>query len=1034
MFKKTLFAAVAFSAFCASGAVQFNWNFESPLQREDCQVLVSTVKNRHGIYTKILKTGVLPDGGNALEFSGKDVQPVAMPDIDFKETTIEIKFQLFEAPQQRMTLFTYQKTRFHWAAVDIYLDKRNTVAASFSVENKEKKQEVKIEVPNAQLVPGILHTLTVTAKSGGKMSVYLDGKLLKEEHNALSFSDLSPYVKIKYYPVGRLGYSVGSRYYRFFKGRIAGLKISDSIEIPRTTSDKNAKVLDPAVSRTDPNLVVNKLSSAPIIDGDINDPAWKNCEWTGKFIVMGGMSKTVNGLFIGADKKYIQNASDGMLGYHNGILYGAFAAPFPEGAVVKTEYKEPNPEAWRDDCIGFFLRVDETNRFYQIEFNSVGAWSAYECTRSGESKSWFPKTLRAAGKTAGNAFYIEFAIDLAEMGMKTPVDGAVWYGNITRRGASCGGLSTWAPVGEDFQFAFERFGKFIIGSRKAFLMRQLEKLAEQRHKFAPENENAAAEISRLREYIEKNGEEASNWLEISNRLQNVSNAIIQSINKGKSWFVWQKPYCAPVSPDESISIDSREVKEIKLKTAKGVRPVTMLLVSNLSKRNFMVNIQLIPYSKNEQEWLKNIRFREIAFIELNGGRFIPDPIFDLPLGSVFRVPAGNTGVLQIDINTKNLAPGKYRAKIRFVPSYSNFEYKEIALELLVSPVDLDKVKVRTWNYSLEPFMLKHLKDYEFNTICINYGYYGKRGQKIRDDGSLDFFKLEQLLEDFAANGIPKEDILLQLYPEYKWAKNFMSEDWQKSERKLYVDVFDFLKKKGLDEKNLMFSPTDEPNGNPDDPQSTAWKAFTGAKFIRSINPKFRLFINPWKVGDGYHKRYFEVFDVLCPFYPNMKDEKLKQAYRESGRDIYSYCIFSKSVAPERYRHRFWEHLDARFDGPATAYSMSHKSGDYFNSYDTNSPKSRINTDWSSTYISQNKDAVLTSRRLEAWYLGWVDFKLAKFCREKIEAAKKAGKNTALWQKEYDYIIGLGHAVNGDMEEASQLLLGLAEKLHAAEEK
>lgn len=1030
MLKKYLLTTAALAALSLSAVVQFDWNFNNPLPRKDHKVLLTRVKKRPSIYTKLLQEGVLANGDNALVFDGKSHQGVAMPDINFKEATVEIKFQINEAVKQRMTLFTYQKSKWHWAQLEIYLDNRNTIGARFSVKNEKKQREVKIIVPNSPLAAGVMHTLTLTTKSGEKMSLYLDGKLLKEEKDALSFSDLSPYVKFKHYPIGRLGYSVDSKIYRHFKGMIGGLKITDTVDKPVLTHIASGKG-DAVFSRTDPNLVINKLKSAPVIDGNINDNAWKNCEKIGKFIVLGSMSKTVNALFLAADDKFVKNASDGILGYHNGKLYGAFIAPFPPGTKVITEHKKSGPFVWKDDCIGFFLRHGLTNRFYQIEFNSLGAWCAFKNSNSGTSTPWHPKTLRAAGKTIDNAFYIEFSLDLAEIGLKIPSEGSIWYGNITRRGDSCGGLSTWAPVGEDFQFAMERYGKFIIGSRRVMLKKELAKLAAMQRKYIPQDKKIITEINALDKIIDKRGENIANWHDINNQLQSLSNAIVQSVNKGKTWFIWQKPYCSQVSPDEKLSIDCKELQKISLKSAKGARPITSLLITNLSNRNFMGNIQLVAYSKKEEAWLKNIRFREIAFVELNGGKFIPDPVFDLPLGSVFRVPANNTGILQLDINTKNLKPGRYRAKIRFVPSYSKFEYKQVALELIVSPVDLDKVKMRTWTYGIDPFIVKLLKDYEFNTVCIKYPHFGPPGQIINKDGSVHFFKIEQLLKDLAANGIPKEDIIITLYPEYKWhrKRNFMSEKWQKETRKNYLDIFNFLKKHGLNESNLVFSPTDEPTGDPDDPKSSAWLAFTGAKFIRSINPKFRIFINPFRVGDGYHQRYLDTFDILCPSYGHLKKD-MKKIYRDSGKDIWSYVVFSKSVAPKRYRHRFWENLEAGFEGPATFYSISVPSGDFFNSYDTKpGSKYKTTTDYSTTYINQFQDALVPSRRQEAWYIGWVEFKLAKFCREKIAALKKAGKNVSVWQKEYDHIVNLGYAREGDMEKAGKMLLELAEKLN-----
>ena len=129
---------------------------------------------------------------------------------------------------------------------------------------------------------------------------------------------------------------------------------------------------------------------------------------------------------------------------------------------------------------------------------------------------------------------------------------------------------------------------------------------------------------------------------------------------------------------------------MNLKTAKGARAIASFFVSNLTGRALMTNImfQTDPKKKNDpdvKKFAEKVRFREVAYIELNGGKMIPDPIFDLPIGSMLRVAPDTTSVVWLDIDTADLKPGKYTGTIRLYPSFSGFEQKEIKVNLQVSP-------------------------------------------------------------------------------------------------------------------------------------------------------------------------------------------------------------------------------------------------------------------------------------------------------------------------------------------------------------
>lgn len=52
---------------------------------------------------------------------------------------------------------------------------------------------------------------------------------------------------------------------------------------------------------------------------------------------------------------------------------------------------------------------------------------------------------------------------------------------------------------------------------------------------------------------------------------------------------------------------------------------------------------------------QKVRFREVVNMELKGGTTVPDPIFDLPNGSVLRIPPKSTAIVWVDVNTEDLA-------------------------------------------------------------------------------------------------------------------------------------------------------------------------------------------------------------------------------------------------------------------------------------------------------------------------------------------------------------------------------------------
>ena len=820
-----------------------------------------------------------------------------------------------------------------------------------------------------------------------------------------------------------------------FDGVITEVILSD--EAKEATPDGKAgadKVSGAQDSRMDANLLLKETASAPVIDGQPDEPCWETAEWSEPFLVLGAMSKDVNGLWESADSKFVQAASRTAMLYDSHALYVAVRSPFPSGMTPKAE-KKTGEDIWTDDCIEFFLYPESPAGFYyQLLANANGAWQGFKYSLNGRQEPWNPEGVRVAASLHSGHFDIEVAIPFELLGCEAPEAGSLWRGNCAREGKTCGGLSTWAAVGTSF-LAPDRFGKFIFGSRNAFFAKTVHRLEEQMSHLPAPAVEAEKTLSELKKELSESGEKRENWLPLHNRIRRLENQMTQAANEGKSHLVWRIDPWKNFGPDIKIPFETKEMGSVNLETAKGARAIAPFMVSNLTDRALMTNLMFLPDAKSEALTDK-IRFREAAFIELNGGKMIPDPIFELPIGAMLRVEPNRTAMVWMDVDTSNLTPGTYSGTVRLYPSFSGFEQKEFKLHLRVSPVDISHVFVRTWAYGYRSPDLSGLEEYGFNTINpIPTQFY----PTFDAEGKPEFPHLEKMIRGLEENGIPHEEMFLLLYLEFaQWADRktdegklvkFLEPEWKKLVARDLLFLRDWLNSKGFKYDQYAFYPTDEPGHDPAVPGTKAWYAFEGGKFLRSIDPNFRLMENPHMLKDGRQKLYFEMFDILEPFYPQL-NRRLIEEYRDSGREIWTYSIFEKSVTPERYRHLFWENLDAGFEGPATFYDLFAVSGqDGFNSYDSNEKhEKKVVADYGAAYRNLRTRQVTPSRRLEAWYLGLTDFKLARFCRLKLEERKKAGLNTEAEERKLAGIIQEGFRAGGDMESAGKQLLSLAEEL------
>ena len=108
-------------------------------------------------------------------------------------------------------------------------------------------------------------------------------------------------------------------------------------------------------------------------------------------------------------------------------------------------------------------------------------------------------------------------------------------------------------------------------------------------------------------------------------------------------------------------------------------------------------------------------------------------------------------------------------------------------------------------------------------------------------------------------------------------------------------------------------------------------------------------------------------------------------------EYWVYHILVKSNAPLSYRRLYWQNWADDFSAVCAYWHFdSHAGGDGFNSFDG----AKNTADYGVVYSDEASDQIITSRRCEAWFQGWIDFKLGQLCERYLGEAAAKGLDVA----------------------------------------
>ena len=175
-------------------------------------------------------------------------------------------------------------------------------------------------------------------------------------------------------------------------------------------------------------------SSAPVIDGRLDDPAWREAAETEGFV----------NYWKGDNAKLRTTAQ---LTYDEANLYIAFAGYDPQMDRLRAEVTMDDGNVWVDDSFEVFVDANLDYRTYHhLIVNSLGVqWDGsgaaeYQSGKATDDPSWNAETERAVARR-DDRWTLELAIPLEELGVAEVKPGAVWGVNLARARQSKPGSS-----------------------------------------------------------------------------------------------------------------------------------------------------------------------------------------------------------------------------------------------------------------------------------------------------------------------------------------------------------------------------------------------------------------------------------------------------------------------------------------------------------------------------------------------------------------------------------------------------------------
>ena len=196
-----------------------------------------------------------------------------------------------------------------------------------------------------------------------------------------------------------------------------------------------------------PEISVSQISTAPAIDGKLDDPAWRDAT---------RVSLEYNSLGDAAAQP-----TEVLVAYDAENLYIGYRCVEPNPERIRAEVKAHDGYVFYEDSAEVFLNVqpDPDAAYHQFSTNAIG--TKYEALTYDTS---FNPEWQVSASVDGQSCIAEIAIPFSAFGMGTPATGTIWRANFCRNRFttdSKGQNMCWSPTYGSFHTPI-RFGRIIF--------------------------------------------------------------------------------------------------------------------------------------------------------------------------------------------------------------------------------------------------------------------------------------------------------------------------------------------------------------------------------------------------------------------------------------------------------------------------------------------------------------------------------------------------------------------------------------------
>lgn len=187
-------------------------------------------------------------------------------------------------------------------------------------------------------------------------------------------------------------------------------------------------------------------AEAPVIDGDLGDPAWREATHLGPFVRI-------------ADHDEPSRPTSARATRDDEWLYLAFECHEPDMAALSVEAdRRDHPRAWADDCVQVFIAPGDPREVYYHFIVTARNVVFDERVMDGHQRqpTWSAR-VRSAVRRAEDRWTVEMALRPEDLGITVGDTQGVAF-NVARAQQSRGEWSSWSALNANFH-EFQNFGR-----------------------------------------------------------------------------------------------------------------------------------------------------------------------------------------------------------------------------------------------------------------------------------------------------------------------------------------------------------------------------------------------------------------------------------------------------------------------------------------------------------------------------------------------------------------------------------------------